>query len=110
MNPFRFAALLGLIALAACQGPELSGQARADEQTRAACQRRAEEADKETHRAEIYAPSPSVNTPYSADYVPGDTGRGLSDMFAQDRMVNDCIRNTGTQTDRAAPATPAPAQ
>lgn len=99
----RLIALLGAIALTACQGDGMSSQSRADANTRAACQRRAEDMDKETNRGEIYAPPPQTNTPYSANYFPGDTTRGLSEMFAQQRAIDDCVRNTGTQTDREVP-------
>lgn len=97
-----------LLAVAGCEGPPQSGQAQADAETRAACQARASEAYNQTNRAEIYSPPPTVNTPYSANYVPAMSDRGLSDLFVHDRMVNDCVRNTGTGEERAAAPSPAP--
>jgi hypothetical protein len=105
--------LMGALALSACAGPsQQGGQAQADAETRAACQARAEQAYNQRNRAEIYGPQSQVNTPYSANYVPSMSDRGLSDLFAHDRMVSDCIRNTGTSSDRDQPASspsPAPA-
>jgi hypothetical protein len=101
--------LLGAVALSGCKGPPTGGQAQADAQTRAACRQRAEQAYDQQNRAEIYSPLSPVNTPYSANYVPDSSDRGLSDLFAHDRMINDCIRNTGTGTDRSFPGS-APAK
>jgi hypothetical protein len=95
--------LLGAVALSGCEAPPTGGQAQADAQTRAACRLRAEQAYDQQNRAEIYSPPSPVNTPYSANYVPDSSDRGLSDLFAHDRMINDCIRNTGTGTDRSFP-------
>jgi hypothetical protein len=102
-----FVGLMGAAALSACAGPPLSGQAEADAQTRAACQQRAEQAYNQQNRGAIFSPPSTVNTPYSSNYVPASSSeRGLSDLFAHDRLVNDCVRNTGTGTDRAVPASP----
>ena len=95
-----FALLLGTVALSGCQMSPMSGQARADAQTRAACQQRAEQAYEQQNRAEIYSPPSPVNTPYSANYLPDSSSQGLSDLFAHDQMVSDCVRNTGTGAER----------
>lgn len=108
MNRLCLVSLLGAVALSACMGPPPSGQAQADAQTRAACQHRAEEAYEQQNRAEIYSPAAPVNSPYSANYLPDSTDRGLSDLFAHERLVNDCVRNTGTGTDRTVPDSPVP--
>jgi PBP1b-binding outer membrane lipoprotein LpoB len=100
--------LMGAILLSGCDAPPAGGQAEADAQTRAACRQRAEQAYEQQNRAEIYSPSSSVNTPYSANYVPDSPERGLSDLFAHDRMVSDCVRNTGTGADRSVPDTAVP--
>ena len=104
--PMALVALIGVVALSGCARPQ-TAQAQADAETRAACQKRANEAYDVRNRADIYSPQSQVNTPYSANYTPDVTNRGLSDLFAHDRMVSDCIRNTGTGTDRTPPATPA---
>jgi hypothetical protein len=95
--------LLGTLALSACGTTPQSSQAQADAATRNACQQRAEQAYEQQNRAEIYSPPATVNTPYSANYIPNQSDRGLSDLFAHDRMVSDCVRNTGTNSDRTPP-------
>jgi hypothetical protein len=101
-----FICLFGAAALSGCAGPPVSGQAEADAQTRAACRQRADQAYDQQNRAEIFSPASQVNTPFSANYVPR-VNRGLSDLFAHDQLVSDCVRNTGTGTDRTVPAEPA---
>lgn len=110
MSPFRRAAsigaLLSVVALSACQAPPSGGQAQADAQTRAACRARAGQIYDEQNRGKIYSPPPAVNTPYSSNYTPDVTDRGLSDLFAHDRMMNDCIRNSGTGAEISPPPKP----
>jgi len=90
--------LAGVAALSACaEAPAPTGQAQADAETRAACEQRAEAVYEQQNRADIYAPAPAVNTPFSSNYVPGIPNRGLSQVFAHDRIVSDCVRNKGTQ-------------
>jgi len=96
------------VLLSACEGPPQTAQGQADADTRAACQARAEQAYDQQNRAEIYSPPPTVNTPYSANYLPSVSDRGLSDLFVHDRMVSDCVRNTGTGSDRSQPPAPPP--
>ena len=96
----RLVVVLAGLGLSACDVPPQTGQAQADAETRAACRNRAEQAYDQQHRAEIYSPPPPINTPYSANYGAGLPDRGLSDLYAHDRMVSDCIRNTGTGSDR----------
>ena len=107
MNSLRLfpalAAVLGALTLSGCDRPPPSAQAQADAATRVACQQRAEQAYEQQNRAEIYSPPATVNTPYSANYTPSQTDRGLSDLFAHDRMVSDCVRNTGTGAERTPP-------
>jgi hypothetical protein len=96
--------LATILALSACDAPPQSPQAQADAATRNACRQRAEQAYEQQNRAAIYSPPATVNTPYSANYTPSQTDRGLSDLFANDRMVSDCVRNTGTGSERTPPA------
>lgn len=103
MNRLSVVVLLGAVALSACDRPPQTGQARADAQTRAACQSRAEQAYNQQNRGQIYSPPVPINTPYSANYNPDTPDRGLSDLFVHDRMISDCIRNTGTGTERSQP-------
>ena len=101
MNAPRLGMLIVcMAALSACEGRSRGPQAEADAATRAACQQRAEQVYDQQNRAEIYGPQSQINTPYSANYAPGGTSRGLSELFVHERMVSDCVRNTGTGTER----------
>ena len=104
MTRLPLIALMGVLALAGCAGPSPSGQAHGDAATLAACRQRAEETYNQQNRGDIYRPQAQVNTPYSADYAPSTSGRGLAELFAHDRLINDCVRNTGTGTERSTPA------
>ena len=49
------------------------------------------------------------DAPFSASYVPRTVDAGLSQRYGRENMVRDCVRNTGTETDRSGttpPATP----
>lgn len=107
--------LPALLALAACAAPpppvslgsagESAGQTRADAAVRAACREHADAVYERQNRDTIYTIS-SRDTPYSANYTPGVMDRGLSQRYARDNMMRDCIRNTGTETDRGQPELP----
>jgi hypothetical protein len=88
------------LALAACAGG--GSQPSANAQAEAACRQRADAVYNQQNRAAIYSPQSQVNTPYSGNYTPDVTTRGLSDLFVHETMVRDCVRNTGTETDRGA--------
>lgn len=110
MTRFRLPVVLAAFALSACAGPAPQGsQAQADASTRAACRQRADDVYNQQNRGEIYSPASQVNTPYSANYLPGASDRGLAQQFGFDRQISDCVRNTGTEAGRArlpAPLTP----
>jgi|SRR5579871_466642 len=93
--------LPALLALAQCAPPAPGGQARANAATVTACRERADEVYNRTNRDQIYSIN-NRNTPYSAGYAPGVTDQGLADRYAHQNMIRDCIRNTGTETDRGA--------
>ncbi len=103
----RHAALLPvLLAAATCAAPPPpSPQARADAATLSACREHSDAVYDRTHRDSIYAID-NRNTPYSANYTPDVSNRGLSDLFVHDRMVSDCVRNTGTGAERSQPPPP----
>jgi hypothetical protein len=110
MTCLRIISLISAVALSACAGDAPSGgQAQADASTNAACRQRADEVYDRQNRAEIYSPASSVNTPYSANYNSGISDRGLSDIFAHDKLVSDCVRNTGTGAERSLPPPDQPA-
>jgi hypothetical protein len=96
--------LLGATALSACDGggPQTS-QAQADTQTAAACRQRANEIYDRQNRGDIYAPNSSANSPFSANYNPDNPSRGLSQLYAHDTLVSNCVRNTGTGSERSQP-------
>nr|WP_294511345.1 hypothetical protein [uncultured Rhodopila sp.] len=97
-------AILGALALSACDGgAPASGQAQADAQTAAACRERADAVYDRQNRGDIYAPNSSVNSPFSANYNPDNPSRGLSQLYAHDKLVSNCIRNTGTGAERSQP-------
>jgi hypothetical protein len=94
-------AVAGAIALSACSPAPQSSQARADAETVAACRQRADEVYNQQNRGDIYSANSSENAPFSANYVPGITSRGLSQLYAHDKLVSDCVRNTGTGAERS---------
>ena len=99
----RRAALLlpVLLALGQCAPPPPPvGQARADAATLTACREHADAVYDRQHRDTIYS-IPSGNTPYSANYTPGLVDRGLPQRFGYENMTRDCVRNTGTETNRS---------
>jgi hypothetical protein len=107
----RLIVLLLPAALLQCAPPPPpTGQTRADAATLNACRERADAAYDRTHRDSIYSIN-NRDSPFSANYTPGLVDRGLPQRYGRDSMVRDCVRNTGTETDRtpagpAAPATP----
>lgn len=103
--------VLAAVTLCACEAPApLRGQAQADAQTVAACRERANQIFDQQNRGTIFSGQSQVNTPFSANWTPDVPNRGLSQAFGFDRMVNDCIRNTGTGTNRTPPGNAAAAQ
>ena len=50
------------------------------------------------NRADLYR-TDTRDSPFSGTHGATGMTRGLSDRFAQDRMIADCIRNTGERTD-----------
>jgi hypothetical protein len=109
MSRVRLPILIAVLALPGCMaspGPA----SHADAATEAACRHRADQIYDQQNRGDIYRPPPTVNTPYSSNYTPGVSDRGLSDLYAHERLVDDCVRNTGTGAERsdAAAATRAP--
>jgi hypothetical protein len=102
--------LLPVLALAQCTPPPapVSSQQKADAATLAACREHADAVYDRTHRDTIYTIS-SRDSPYSANYTPGVVDRGLPQRYGRDNMVRDCVRNTGTETDRTPTEAPPPA-
>lgn len=100
--------VLPLLALAHCTPPPPpTGQAKADAETLAACRQHADAVYNRQYRDQIYTIT-NRDAPFSSNYVPSVTDRGLAARYAHDNMVNDCVRNTGTETDRATTYQPEP--
>ncbi len=98
-----------LLTLATCSPAPQTAANRADQATLLACRQRAEDAYVQQNRDLLYAPDTS-STPYSAGPNTGIPTHGLSTLFAQQRTVDDCVRNTGTQIQRTdSTVTPPPA-
>jgi hypothetical protein len=113
MNRTVFCCLGIAVALAGCAGsaPGGGGNIHGDAALEAACRQRADEIYDRQNRPAIYSPAPGVNSPFSGSYSPAVSDRGLSDLYARDTAIRDCVRNTGTGTDRVAqtPASAPPA-
>jgi hypothetical protein len=99
--------LLPVLALAQCTQPPPVGQSRADAETLAACRGHADDVYNHTRRDAIYTIS-SRDTPFSANYTPGVTDRGLAQRFDHEKLIRDCVRNTGTETSRSTSGEPPP--
>lgn len=102
--------LLAVLAACANNGP-VQQQSLTDRDTYLACRQQAELAYRLQNRDEIY----SIHDPFTPASGPGQTqlpSQPLADRYTQERMVNDCIRNTGTENNRGsvplAPGSTAP--
>jgi hypothetical protein len=89
-------AVLGLTGCVAEPAPV----SRADAATEAACRHRADQIYDQQNRGDIYRPPAAVNTPFSSNYLPGVSDRGLSEEYAHEKAISDCVRNTGTGSER----------
>jgi hypothetical protein len=107
LPPALLPPVLVLVLTQCAPPPPPTGQARADAATLAACREHADAVYDRNNRDSIYTIS-SRDAPYSANYTAGVIGRGLPQRYGRDNMIRDCVRNTGTQTDRSA-TPPAPA-
>ncbi len=109
------APLLG--ALSACQAPPpritsggAGGGGPIDAAAAAQCRQQAEDAYNAQNRS-ARLQTDSRDTPFSGTYNPNATTRGLSDRYAMDAMIGDCMRNAAKR--QAGPdlgTTPAQAQ
>jgi hypothetical protein len=101
--------LLPVLALLQCAPPPPpTGQAKADAATLAACREHADEVYNRNNRDTIYTIQ-NRDLPFSANYNPVVTDRGLAQRYANENLVRDCVRNTGTETNRSPTTSPSPA-
>ncbi len=82
-----------------------SPQSHTDRATLAACRDHASQVFDRNHRADIYSIN-QAGLPYSGSYVPGDQTNKLAEQYQNDQIVDDCVRNTGTQVNRKDTAPP----
>jgi hypothetical protein len=94
-------ASVGLILLAACAGPA-APLSRTDQATIAACRQHASDVYNRNNRGTIYSIN-QTGLPYSGSYLAGNQTGALADQYANARLVDDCVRNTGP-SDVPAPA------
>jgi hypothetical protein len=99
--------IFGLLAgLGACAWPP-SPQSHTDRATLAACRDYASQVYDERNRGAIYSINQS-GLPYSNSYQYGDQNLDLAAKYSNQQIVDDCVRNTGTETNRQDTA-PSPA-
>lgn len=114
----RVAFGLALLALTACTAGPLGGsseqavgpsgtaeQGQTDLATQQACRQRVNQMYEIRDRPDIYAPNPSVNSPFSANYQPDVPSRGLANQFEYGQSLAECEHNaaTGAEPVRTAP-------
>lgn len=102
----RRAAPLVLLALAGCAGGTAQPLSFTERQTIEACRQRANTAFNVQNRSEIY----QIHEPFayqSSTGLTGDPTQGLSDSYQLQQMIQNCVRNTGTNADRTLPASSA---
>jgi hypothetical protein len=86
-----------------------SPQSHTDQATLAACRAHASQVYDRTHRADIYSINQS-GLPYSGSYLAGNQTNVLAEQYQNDRIIDDCVRNTGTETNRGDTTPPAEGQ
>ena len=96
-----------LLLLATCAPAPVTQESRANQATVAACRERAEDVYVRQNRDLIYQNDTS-STPYSAGPNTGIPTHGLSSLFAHQQVLDDCVRNTGSEAPRDDNAVAAP--
>ncbi len=97
-----------LVGMGGCALPT-SPQSHTDRATLAACRDNANQVYDRNHRAEIYSIN-QVGLPYSGSYLAGNQTNALAAQYSNDRLIDDCVRNTGPGTSRDNTASPPPDQ
>ncbi len=94
MRSFPLAATLVAGVLAAgCQLPQRH-QNPATAAKAAECRAQTDRAYRAQNRAALYA-TDQRDSPFSARYEPGNTARGLGELFGRDTREADCLRDVG---------------
>ena len=112
--PLALLAAPALVLLAGCQPPPprpVTGAGPADAAAAAHCRQRAQEIYETQNRGSRFQVE-HRDSPFSGAYVPNTETKGLSDRYAMDAMIADCIRNSanrGSRTEAVSAPQPAPA-
>jgi hypothetical protein len=86
-----------------------SPQSHTDRATLAACRDHASQVYDRNNRGAIYSIN-QAGLPYSDSYVPGNQTNDLAARYHNEQVVDDCVRNTGTETNREDTAPPSNGQ
>lgn len=101
----RRAVPLILLALTGCAAGAAQPMSLTERDTIKACSQQANTAFNIQNRSEIYR----IHEPFayqSSTGLTGDPTQGLSDSYQLQQMVQNCVRNTGTNADRTVGAYP----
>lgn len=102
----RACAGLMLLAIGGCAFGRVP-PSHTDRATEAACRSYASQVYDRNNRGDIYRID-QTGLPNSSSYQIGSQNNVLANRYANEKLVDDCIRNTGTETNRGNEA-PAPA-
>jgi hypothetical protein len=107
---------LMILALTACSAGSMGGadsgaigpsgtaaRSRTDLETERVCRERVNEMTDKQNRPAIYAANSSLNSPFSANFLPSVPSRGLSGQFAYEQTLAECERSAGTGPDVESP-------
>ena len=98
-------AWLAPLALVACTSAPPTPESLTARDTLAACRQQANTTFAIQNRGQIYGLN-DLSAPQSSIGLTQDPNQGLANRYEQERMVEDCVRNTGTQTNRAGLSPP----
>ena len=102
MTRLPMAISLTLLALGGCAGGGGHSMSHTDQATAAACRSHASQVYDRNNRGSIYSVD-QTGTPYSGSYLAGNQTNTLAEQYANQRMIDDCIRNTGPSDNTVAP-------
>lgn len=105
-RPPRICAGLMLLAVGGCAIG--APRSHTDRATEVACRTHASQVYDQTHRGEIYSID-QTGLPYSSNYQVGSQTAVLANRYQNEQLVDDCVRNTGTEINRNGEAPPPPA-
>ncbi len=93
-----------LVVMGGCAFPS-SPQSHTDRASLAACRDYASQVYDQNNRGAIYSIN-QVGLPYSDSYLAGNQTNVLAEKYRNEQIVDDCVRNTGTETNREDTAAP----